>query len=238
MNPLYFQDSYLKEFSSVVTKVNENNSIELENTAFYPKSGGQEHDTGVLIRNNEEFPVTYTGKSGEIIFHELSKTGLQVGDKVVGKINWDRRYKHMRSHTSAHIISAIIHNKLGALITGNQITEEKVRIDFNTENYDPEQLKGFVDQTNKIIELDLPTKSYFISKEEVEKDPALSKLAKGLPQDLTEFRIVEIGQMDKQVDGGTHVKSTKEIGTLEFIKADNRGKNNRRLYYKLIESHN
>ena len=85
-----------------------------------------------------------------------------------------------------------------------------------------------------MIQRDLPTKAYFISRDEAEKDQSMFKLAKGMPEDMKEFRIVEIGDFDKQADGGTHVKSTKEIGTLEFIRADNKGKNNRRVYFKLV----
>lgn len=233
--PIYYEDSYVKEFTTKVTQVTEEKFIILEDTIFYPKSGGQLNDIGTITKENEEYPIIFVGKFNGQISHETSKSGLKEGDEITCKIDWNRRYKSMRSHTSAHIVSKIINNMTGALITGNQLTEEKVRIDFNVENYDPVQLKKVIESANKIIEHNLPLKVYYMTREEVEQKPELTKLAKGLPEGIKELRIVEIEGFDVQADGGTHVKSTKEVGKLEFLKAENKGKNNRRIYYKLTE---
>src|SRR3989338_6180773 len=108
---LYMDDSYLREFEATVESVKDNKYIILDKTAFYTVSGGVAFDTGVLIRDGEEFPVVYAGKFGGIISHEVSKPGLKEGDRVKGKIDWDRRYKLMRLHTTAHLLAAIMHNK-------------------------------------------------------------------------------------------------------------------------------
>jgi misacylated tRNA(Ala) deacylase len=234
MNPLYFNDSYLKEFTSKVVSIKDDKYVILENTAFYPTSGGQPYDTGVLVKGKEEYPVIFVGKFEGNISHEVTKQGLKVGDTVTGKINWNRRYKLMRSHTSAHIVSAILHNTMGALITGNQLEEDKVRIDFNITDYDPELLKNVIDEANTIVKKDIPLKIYYVSRETVENDPRFTKLAKGLPQGIPELRVVEIIGFDTQADGGTHVKSTAEVGKLEFLKSENKGKDNRRVYYRLL----
>jgi len=230
---LYLQDSYMKEFEAVVESVKDDKYIVLDKTAFYPNSGGQPHDTGKLIKDNEEFNVVFVGKFGGKISHEVDKPGLKQGDKVKGVINWDRRYKFMRSHTAAHIVSTVIHNETNALVTGNQISEDKVRFDFNLEKFDRDAFQKYIDKANEIIQRDLEVKSYVLDREEAMKIPDLFKLAKGFPEDIKKIRIVEIGDFDKQADGGTHVKSTKEIGKLELIKLENKGKNNRRMYYGL-----
>ena len=233
---LYLTDSYLKEFESVVKSVKDGKYITLEKSAFYPNSGGQPYDTGILIRksDNKEFHVIFVGKFNGEISHEVEPEGLDEGDEIIGKINWERRYMLMKAHTSAHIVSEMIHKETSAMITGNQLGTEKIRIDFSTENFDQELLKKCIEDSNKEIEKDLKIKTYFLQRAEAEKIPNLTKLAKGLPEELQEIRILEIEDFDIQADGGTHVNSTKEVGKLEFIKAENKGKNFRRLYYKII----
>ena len=225
------EDSYLKEFEATVESVKDDKYIVLNQTAFYPLGGGQPYDTGVFIRNGEEFPVVYVDKFSGQISHEVSKEGLKQGDKVIGKIEWDRRYKLMRMHTAAHVLSAFFHKKAGAMITGNQLDIEKSRIDFSLENFDREKIQEYCDMSNQVIEKDLPVKIYTLPKEEALKIPDVIKLANALPPEVEKLRIVEIEGVDKQADGGSHVKTLKEIGKIEIIKAENKGKNNRRVYY-------
>ena len=141
----------------------------------------------------------------------------------------------MKSHTVTHILAEPIFRETKALVTGNNIDIDKCRIDFDLENNDAELMKKAVNDTNEIIKKHLPIKVEFMSREEAEKIPQLSKLAKGLPPNLTEIRIVSIGDYDIQGDGGTHVYNTKEIGKIEFIKVDSRGKNNRRIYFQIVD---
>ncbi|MEA1906673.1 MAG: alanyl-tRNA editing protein, partial [Euryarchaeota archaeon] len=126
MDVLYLPDCYTKEFEATVTHVTDDRFVTLDKTAFYPDSGGQPHDTGVLTREKDgrEFPVTYTRKMDDLISHEVTITdsgsgsGLAAGDRVTGKIDWERRYHFMRSHTACHVLSAVIHKETDALITG------------------------------------------------------------------------------------------------------------------------
>ena len=228
---LYMNDSYLKEFEAVVESVKDDKFVVLDKTAFYPTGGGQPHDTGIMICNGEEYPVVYTGKFSGMISHEVSKPGLKVGDKIIGRIDWSRRYKFMRMHTAAHLLISIFNKESNVLITGNQIDEEKTRIDFNMENFDREKIIQYIGTANEIIKQDIPIKTYYLKKEEAMKIPGVVKLAGALPPDAHTLRIVEIHGVDLQADGGTHVKSLSEIGTIEFIKAENKGKDNRRVYY-------
>jgi len=127
----------------------------------------------------------------------------------------------------------LIHKETGALITGNQLNTDKSRIDFSLENFDREALQSYADKANEIINKDFPIKIYTMPREEAFKIPSITKLANVLPPAVKELRIVEIGGFDTQADGGTHVKSTKEVGELEIVNAENKGKHNRRVYYKL-----
>lgn len=235
MQPQYLVDAYQKEFETNVKSVKDGKFIVLDNTIFYPNGGGQPYDLGIIVRlsDNKEFKVVYVGKFGGEISHEVDPVGLVQGDNVLCKLDWDRRYKLMRTHTAAHIISGVISNETGAKITGGQLNVDKFRIDFSLEDFDREKLSEYVAKSNELVDKDLAIKTYEMSRQEVESAPEMVKLASGLPQGIETLRIVEIEGFDKQPDGGTHVKSTKEVGHLELIKCDNKGKSNRRLYIKL-----
>lgn len=229
---LYWEDSYLTEFEANVTSVN-SDMVELDQTAFFATGGGEPNDTGKLIVDGQEFKIIDVTKNGENILHRVDREGLNSRDKVKGIIDWDRRYRLMRMHTAAHLLSALIHNETGALITGGNLDLDKSRIDFNLETFDREKFVRLVNEADGFIKKDAEVKSYIMKREEALKIPDIIKLAEVAPPDVGELRIVEIIGIDKQADGGNHVKSLKEIGGIEIIKLENKGKNNRRLYYTL-----
>lgn len=229
---LYLDDSYLKEFDSKVIKV-EGKNVELEQTAFYPTSGGVSHDTGILVCKGITYKVIDVIKSKERIIHILDKEGLSEGDTVHGVINWERRYSLMRMHTAAHLLSSLFFNRLGAKITGNQIDEDKSRIDFSLENFDRSLIESIVKEANEIIKKNAKVKIYYMKSEEALKIPGLIKLAEAKPPEADVLRIVEIEGIDVQADGGPHVAELKEIGRIVILKMENKGKNNRRIYYRV-----
>ena len=141
----------------------------------------------------------------------------------------------MKAHTSMHLFTEVIFRESRALVTGNQLDVDKCRVDLNLERYDLEEIKSWVEKTNEVMSKDLKVSVKFLPREEAMKIPQLSKLAtNNFLKNLSEVRIVNIGEFDVQADGGTHVKSTEEIGKMEFIRCDNKGKNNRRIYYRII----
>jgi misacylated tRNA(Ala) deacylase len=233
-NALYMDDSYLKEFDAEVISAN-GKFIVLNQTAFFPNGGGVEFDTGMMKRlsDNREFKVVFTGKFEGNISHEANEEGLKTGDKVHCSIDWERRYLLMRYHTSAHVLSGVFNREFNLMMTGNQLTTEKGRIDMNMEVLDLDLIKKGFERANELIEKDLPVEVYYKSMEEAKKDPTLFKLAIGFPHDIETIRIVDIKGFDAQADGGCHVKSLKEIGKIEFLEAINKGKNNRRIYFRL-----
>lgn len=230
---LYMGDSYLKNWDAKIVSVKDEKYIVLDKTAFYPKGGGQPWDEGYIVKDNNKFRVVYVGKFSGEISHEVDKPGLKEGDTVSCELDWDRRYTYMRYHTASHLISNILYNKANAKITGNQIEMDKTRMDFSMVDYSPEKLRMYVDEANHIINQDFPITTEYMTRQEVLEKPELARLAVGLPENIKEFRIVNIGDIDKQVDGGTHVSHLKEIGTIEVIKTVNKGKNNRRMYFIL-----
>lgn len=233
---LYLKDAYIRECSANIIEIITNGGrcfVILDRTIFYPQGGGQVYDLGKIIYNDKEYNILSVKKSEEKIFHEVDKLGLNIGNKIICKVDWGRRYKLMRSHTATHILAETIFKETGALITGNQIEVDKCRIDFDLKNNNQELIKTAIEKANNVIKKNLPIKIDFILREEANKIPQLSKLAKGLPENLNEIRIVSIGDFDIQADGGTHVNNTKEIGKIIFLKVDNRGKNNRRVYFEV-----
>jgi len=230
---LYMKDAYLKKWEAKVVSVKDDKFIVLDKTAFYPKGGGQPWDEGFIIKDGEKFKVVYVGKFAGEISHEVEKPGLKEGDHVSCEIDWERRYTYMRYHTACHLVSNVLYRKANAKITGNQIELDKARMDFSMEDYSPEKLLIFVEESNEIIKKNLPITIETMSRAAVLEEPELARLAVGLPKNLQEFRIVKIGDIDKQVDGGTHVNSLNEIGKIEMTKTINKGKSNRRLYFIL-----
>ncbi len=232
----YMSDAYTKEFDATVTSVKDGKFVTLSTTYFYPSSGGQPHDTGVLrTKDGKEVKVIYAGFFDGTVSHQVEPEDvLKEGDEVHGVIDWERRYKHMRMHTAAHLVSYVFEHEKGAKVTGNQIGEDKTRIDYQLDDYNPEELRGFEDKVNELIARDLPVSAEVLPRAEAEeKLERLTTLAMGFPEEITEVRLLSIGDVDVQADGGTHVKSTKEIGKVRFLKFDNKGKNNRRVYFTL-----
>ena len=229
---LYMTDSYLKEFDAKVIEV-EGDSVILDRTAFYPQGGGVLCDTGALEKDGKSTEVVEVTKSAGRILHKAPNHALSVGDSVCGKIDWERRYALMRNHTSAHLLSSIFYTRLGVLVTGNQIGTEQSRIDYSMETMDMDAINKAFENANEEIKKDKAVKIYSLAREEAMKIPGVVKLANALPPSVDVLRIVEIDGVDIQADGGCHVRSLKEIGEICFLKAENKGKNNRRIYYTL-----
>jgi misacylated tRNA(Ala) deacylase len=229
---LYMEDCYLKEFTSKVISA-EGKMIELEETAFYPESGGQPTDFGTIERNKEIFNIVKVSKDKGRIIHEVDHEGLSKGDIIHGKIDWERRHILMRYHTASHVFAAVINHRTGAVITGNQIYTDKARDDYSLANFDREKLQEYVDEANAILAKGLPVHLYMMPREEAFKIPELVKLKMQLPETIKIIRVVDIEGFDEQACGGTHVKNLSEIGKIRVTETANKGKDNRRIYFVL-----
>ena len=147
--PLYMDDSYLKEFKAKVIEVSDKGVV-LDQTAFYPKGGGLPSDTGKLIGDFGEVNVSYVFKEDDKIFHVVDGN-ICTDCEVKGIIDWDKRYRIMRMHTAAHMLSGLLYSELGVLITGGIIKEDESHMDFSLEKTDKELLENVVSKANELI---------------------------------------------------------------------------------------
>ncbi|MEM1546231.1 MAG: alanyl-tRNA editing protein [Candidatus Methanomethylicia archaeon] len=225
---LYWLNPYEREFDARVLSISGRNVV-LDRTCFYPRGGGQPGDTGEI--NGIRVVDTVKDEEENIIHILDGEPNFKVGDIVHGRIDWERRYRIMRLHTAIHVISAVLVRNFGnVLFTGSQIYEDRARMDFNLEKLDELIAKQIEEKTNETIKLNLPVTAEIISREDVEKNPSLKRLMDTSKYEkFTTFRIVRIGDIDMQLDGGTHVRNTSEIGMVRIVKRENKGKNNRRI---------
>ena len=230
------EGTYTKEFEAKV-EATFPGIIELEKTAFYPLGGGQPADIGKISWNDGEATVTDVRKKNRIR-HIVEGDLPEVGDLVNGNIDWSRRYSHMRMHTSQHLVSAVVNEVYGSDTVGNQIGQEKSRIDFKPLKINQSELNEIEDKVNDYISKDLEVTISEELRSNLENNPDIrssmsSGLWKMLPKSVTQLRVITIGDIDVCPCAGTHVKSLKEIGNVSFIKRDNKGAEKLRLTYNL-----
>ncbi len=229
---LFLENSYQTEFDAEVIAADET-GIRLSQTAFYATSGGQPGDSGRLLIANDVVPVTIARKGdgpSDILHVPAEGCALPaIGTRVKGVIDWDTRHKHMRMHTLLHLVCSLVE----AQITGCQIGAEKSRIDMNAdaEAFDKDAMTAAL---NKLIEENHPISTRWISDEELLANPGLVRsMSVKPPIGFGQVRLVQIGADDNVIDlqpcGGTHVKSTGEIGRILISKIENKGKLNRRM---------
>lgn len=230
---LYQKDSYVREFEAEVLEVS-GNEVVLSRTAFHDGSGGVQADSGQLLYRGEVYRAS-ASRRGEAVIHVLDRRpAFGMGDLVRGVLDWEPRYRKMRLHTAAHILSAVLYRRYGALVTGGEITPEYARDDFNIEGDMAAVRKAFeeaVAEANEIARRGLEVKVYWLPREEALRIPGVVKLAERMPPNVPMLRIVEIPGVDIQADGGPHVRNTAEIGIISIAKVENRGKGKKRLYY-------
>ncbi len=227
---IYQADCYITDFEARVTRV-EGNKLFLDRTAFHPTSGGVANDTGFIESSSGRWNVIDVIEEGDVAHLLDSKPDLSVGDIVRGHIDWDRRYRLMRLHTADHILSAILYEERGALVTGGHIDPEYAKSDFNLERGEREVFEEAIRKVNEIASSGIEVKIYFLPREEAMKIPGIVKLAAKMPPTLERLRIVEIPGIDIQADGGPHVRNTREIGEVKLLKVENKGKGKKRVYF-------
>ncbi len=229
---IYLEDPYIREFEATVVDVR-GNEVFLDRTAFYPGGGGQPADMGILVFPGGEARVISMNREtvGHVTEGELPKKG----DKIKGIIDWNRRYRIMRTHTAVHVVSGVAFKNFGVTITGNQLYEGRARLDLSFESMSRELAEKIIEESNRVIESDLRVKWYYISREEFMKNPELMRVNPKLYEKYDKIRVVEIENFDVQADGGTHVRKLSEIGKITMEKYQSKGKNNKRIYIALEE---
>jgi misacylated tRNA(Ala) deacylase len=225
---LYLRDAYLTEFEAEVTAVDaDGRRVALGRTAFYATGGGQPHDIGTL----GDLGVTDVRKEGADVWHTLGPGELPaVGDRLPGVVDWERRHALMRTHTALHVLCGVIWNEWKVPVTGGNMEPLAARMDFE---FDPLP-EGFGPTVEKLVnaelEADRPIVVSFVPRAEAVLDSDLIRTKVSLvPESVPEIRVVYIVGLDKQADGGTHVRSTAEVGRIVVVKTESKGKGNKRI---------
>jgi misacylated tRNA(Ala) deacylase len=228
---LFRQDAYLKDAEATVTALDER-GVRLDRSIFYPTGGGQPGDTGMLRWDGGEARIVDAVKAdGADVLHILAPDAPRpaVGTKARTALDWDRRLLHMRMHTALHVMSAVIKGN----VTGGQVGADKSRLDFNLLGEVPAK-EWVTEEINKLIALDRPVMPQWITDEELAARPELVKtMSVRPPMGAGRVRLLAIEGIDLQACGGTHVARTGEIGRVECIKIENKGKMNRRFVIAL-----
>lgn len=234
---LYQTDSYIQSFSATVTSIDdEKRGVALDRTAFYPGGGGQPADQGSLVINNMTYPVSRAKKIGDQVYHYLgSELPLPiVGSEVVGQIDWDRRYKLMRTHTAMHVLCGVIFRDYGASVTGGDMDPLKGRMDFEFETLQRDLVDDIQSSINSEVDNARPVRIKILPREEAFKIPDLIRTKINLlPEGISQVRVVEIVGLDLQADGGTHVANTSEVGFIRVVDYKSKGKINKRIYVEV-----
>ena len=227
---IFRDDPYKNECEAKILDFGDNWII-LDQTVFYAEGGGQLGDTGLIKAGQQEIQIENTIKENNLIKHIFnSKSDLEIGDNVTCIIDWDRRYKLMKMHTSLHLLCSLVNAK----VTGGSVGDGKGRLDFNLDfKPNKEELK---DNLNDLIQGNHDITISWISAQELDKNPNLVKTMSVLPPRTNgSIRMVRIGDnIDYQPCGGTHVKNTSEIGLVEINKVENKGKLNKRVAISLV----
>ncbi|MFZ5915998.1 MAG: alanyl-tRNA editing protein [Chloroflexota bacterium] len=226
---IYMQDSYLHEFSATVTAA-QDGAVVLDRTAFYAGGGGQPHDTGVLLWESDERAVTRVKKQGDDVWHWLDGDLPTVGTVVAGRLDWQRRYRLMRTHTALHILCGVIWRDYGASVTGGNMEPGEARMDFELESMSVDFAETVAHKINEEVAAARPVSWRELPREEAFQIPDLIRTKINLlPPQIARVRVVEIEGLDLQADGGTHVRNTREVGRIQVVGHTSKGRINKRL---------
>jgi misacylated tRNA(Ala) deacylase len=227
---LFRDDSYLKECQARVVAVTDK-GIVLDRTVFYANSGGQPGDSGALtLADGTQIPIptaVYTDAAKSEIAHVAAAgaPALKAGDTVTATIDWDKRFARMRMHTALHLLSAA----LPYAVTGGSVGESESRLDFDIPEagLDKDEITRRV---NEMIATNAGVSDRWISDEELAANPGLVKtMSVKPPMGTGRVRLIDIAGLDLQPCGGTHVRSTGEIGRVAVTQIEKKGKQNRRV---------
>jgi len=233
---LYQTDSYLREFEATVVAL-EGAQVALDRTAFYPGGGGQPSDRGELFWDEGQARVLKAKKRGDLVWHKLDADPPPVGTKVMGVLDWEHRYKLMRTHTALHILCGVIWRDYKAQVTGGNMEPGRARMDFEFETMRRELVEEIEKKINAEVMAARPVRVEILPREEAFQIPDLIRTKINLlPPDITEVRTVEIVGLDLQADGGTHVANTSEVGPIKIVDYKSKGRINKRLVIELTAS--
>jgi misacylated tRNA(Ala) deacylase len=232
---LFRDDGHLRSCSARVTQA-DGHGIRLDRTVFYPMGGGQPGDTGMLrLASGQSIAIvgTVKGPLPDEVVHvlETGSTLPEPGAELIAEIDWDRRHRLMRMHTCLHLLCSVV----PGAVTGGQVSDGRGRLDFDVpgSSLDKEAIAG---RLNALIAEGHPVGPRWITDEELAAKPELVRtMSVKPPSGMGQVRLIEISGIDLQPCGGTHIRSTREIGPVAVTKIENKGKQNRRIIVAFVE---
>jgi|TARA_B100000214_G_scaffold375341_1_gene361254 misacylated tRNA(Ala) deacylase len=232
---IYNSDAYKKELKSKIIEINEDHVV-LDKTIFFPGGGGQPNDLGSISSGETDRDITNVSwKNGKIAHFSDNLKDLSVGDVVLCKIDWDRRFKLMRTHTAMHILCGVIWRDYKASVTGGNMEPLKGRMDFEFPSLSAELREEIEEKVNLEVRKDREISVDFLPREKAFQIPDLIRTKVSLlPESLKIIRTINIHGLDLQADGGTHVSSTSHVGYIKITGHESKGKINKRLRISVL----
>lgn len=210
--------------------------ILLDRTVFYPGGGGQPCDSGELWIGDDLLTVTRVTQDSSGVWHWLDGSVPTSGTDLQGKLDWERRYALMRTHTAMHALCGVIWERFQSPVTGGNMNPGEGRLDFELPQWDPEDKGPVETELNRQLAMNRNVEVSFLPRNAADQDPSLIRTKVNLlPPALTEIRVIDIVGLDRQADGGTHVGATEEVGQIRVKKVESKGKGFRRIRLEVID---
>ena len=234
---LYSTDSYARTMSAAVVGSDvDDNRILLDRTVFYPGGGGQPHDLGVLSIGDDRLDVVRVTHDSDGVWHWLDGGLPPLGTTVEGALDWERRYRLMRTHTALHALCGVVWNRFHSPVTGGNMEPGHGRLDFDIPDWSADDLAPIQADLNAELARRRAIEVSFLPRDAADKDPSLIRTKVNLlPRNIDQIRVIDIVGLDRQADGGTHVNETGEVGQITIPKAENKGRGFRRIRVNLAD---
>jgi misacylated tRNA(Ala) deacylase len=230
---LYVTDAYVQTFSATVV-AHVDGGVVLDRTAFYPGGGGQPGDMGTLSTEEQTWPVVAVKKVAGRPVHFIEGDLPPIAAAVTGQLDWERRYRLMRTHTAMHILCGVVWRDYGAQVTGGNMEPLEGRMDFEFETMHQDLVAAIEAAINAEVAAARPVMVRVLPRDEAFAIPDLIRTKINLlPEGIAEVRTVELEGLDLQADGGTHVANTREVGRIRVTDYKSKGKINKRIYLRL-----
>jgi misacylated tRNA(Ala) deacylase len=234
---VYLRDAYLASDRASVVAV-DGSRVALDRTILYPTGGGQPHDNGTVSWDGSTADVVDVRKDGSLVWFTLAESAPVPGEgtPVDVQVDWERRHALMRTHTALHVLCGVIWNEWRTAVTGGNMEPLSARMDFE---FDPLP-EGFGARVEELVNVELraarPIEVSFLPRETaVEDEDLIRTKVNMIPESVREIRVVDIVGLDKQADGGTHVHTTDEVGSVRVLKTESKGKGNKRIRIEVVD---
>lgn len=228
----YYTAPYSRDFEAEIVAFDPAaQAVALDRSAFFAGGGGQPCDLGWLTIEGEEYIVQEVYATEGQIWHKLDRAipAAFTGRGATARLDWERRYAHMRHHTALHVLNGVAYNNFGAMVTGAQVYADRARIDFTMDDLAPERMELLERESNEAIARALRLIPREVTQAEAAEMPELVRTAKAMLPQSARIRVVEIEGLDRQFCGGTHLANTSEVGRLKIAGTRSKGKMNKRI---------